>query len=84
MNDFRTDHKMTRAGITWFCQSPGSSWMTDPNGWELYLTDGPAWHLFGIGDNVGRAELSLGTRRLKEAMDTAAEEIAKREERATG
>lgn len=74
---FRTDHKMTRAGRTWFCQMPGSRWETAPDGWQLFLTDGPSWYLFGLGEHVG-VEIRLGTARLKEAMDAAAGEIAKR------
>lgn len=80
MGDFRTDRKMTRAGHTWYCQTPGIRWETAPDGWQLFLTDGPSWHLFGLGDRVG-VEESLCTTRLKEAMDLAVKGIVKRETR---
>jgi hypothetical protein len=76
--DFRTNHKMTRAGLTWFCQTPGIRWETAPDGWQLFLTDGPSWYLMGLGGNLG-PEIRLDTIRLKEAMDRAAGEIVKRE-----
>ncbi|QDN64488.1 hypothetical protein [Streptomyces sp. S1D4-14] len=82
MNDFRTGRSLTRAGHTWYCQTPGIRWETAPDGWQLFLTDGPSWHLMGLGEHIG-VEESLCTTRLKQAMDEAAEEIAKRAARAT-
>jgi hypothetical protein len=62
-----------RRQYTWYCQSPGTRWATDPTiGWELYLTaegSGAAtWWLMGTSDkNTGR-EIDMGTRGLKAAM----------------
>lgn len=82
MNDFRTGRSLTRVGHTWYCQTPGSEWATADEGWWLYLTDEPSWRLYNLGENFGTSK-SMRTTRLKQAMDRAAEEIAKRAARAT-
>lgn len=75
MREFSYKRSLTRAGYTWYCQSPGSSWATDPIiGWDLFYTDGPSWHLMGTGRHLGW-EINLDTKRLKEAMDRAAVRI---------
>lgn len=64
---FKYNRSITR-GLTWYCQSPGVCWKTDPQiGWELYYTDGPSWWLI----TSDGAEIDMGTRKLKEAMSTA-------------
>lgn len=61
---------------TWYCQSPGTRWATDPViGWELYLTAegrGQAtWWLMGTSEENAGREINMGTRGLKAAMDEA-------------
>lgn len=71
---FRRDVKMTRAGITWYCQLAGISWATAPKGeggWELFFTDGPEWWLLGPDYSERRAAAKL-----RPAMDCAAKKIA--------
>ena len=54
-----------RRGYTWYCQTPGTRWATDPIiGWELYYTDGPSWWLIGPDGS----ETDMCTRKVKEAM----------------
>lgn len=71
MTDFVYGRSMISGDYTWYCQSPGVCWKTDPVvGWELFYTDGPSWHLIGHGDNLGW-EVSLNTRQFKMAMHLA-------------
>ena len=78
MREFRYARSMTRAGYTWYCQSPGVNWRTDPIiGWQLYYTDGPSWWLMGTGEETLGYEIDMCTRQLKVAMDEAAREIEK-------
>lgn len=68
MSDFRYGKSIMRGGISWYCQTPGTSWKTDPvmGRWELYKTDG-GWLLLG----PEYVEVSSHTEKLKEAMEWA-------------
>lgn len=57
----------TREFVTWYCQTPGTSWKTDPViGWQLFHTDG-GWLLIA----PGCGEVGSGTESLYKAMDWA-------------
>lgn len=64
------DRSITRK-YTWYCQTPGVSWKTDPViGWELRYAEG-AWALTA----PDQSERNLNTRQLKEAMEHAVAHI---------
>ena len=67
MGNFTYGKALTLHGVTWYCQSPGTSWKTDPIlGWELYNTDG-GWLLIG----PEYVEVSSYTDKLRRAMEWA-------------
>lgn len=72
MSEFVYGKSLKRGGYTWYCQTPGILWKTDPViGWELFLTDG-GWLL--IGPECMKA--SSGTEKLMRAMEWAAPIVA--------
>jgi hypothetical protein len=71
--EFIYGKSMTRGGYTWYCQSAGTSWKTDPSiGWHLFYTDGPSWWLIC----PDYSERCMNTTKLGEAMLTAANYIS--------
>lgn len=77
MSKFAYGRSLIRSGYTWYCQTAGSRWATDPViGWELFLTaegTGPAtWFLIGVSDKTRGREINTGAYGLKTAMTEAA------------